>query len=471
MPVKARLTLPLPARPSGSLRQWLLGASVLAVLAGYGLILLAYGWLADLDRREDHRRLGERLVAQVAAGGVINAGPGGAEIRAWIGRAETPAPAPSPMTTPLNDSLASLLHASSSGPAAIRGPWFEGERAYLSSRLPLGGGRQLQLQQDVTEDLGRQQRNSLLLLAFAGMATLVSAALLRPVLDAGLRPLQALSDRMERIEGESLEHHRVPLANQPRELQRIARAFNDLLERLAASWERQRAFVNGVSHELRTPITLVAGYASRLRRRGVSLRADELEQLRLIEEEAARMGRMVTDLLDIARSDAGQLVLRREFFSVEQACRRVIDRLRPVAGDRLSLLSAPDGATLPALGDAERFEQCLQNLVENALKYSPPASPVLLSCHGGSEGLKVHVRDHGPGVPPEDRQRLLQRFQRGRHTGDIPGSGIGLAVVDTLMQAMGGRVLIGDAPGGGADFQLLLPRGAASAGESGPAAL
>jgi signal transduction histidine kinase len=91
----------------------------------------------------------------------------------------------------------------------------------------------------------------------------------------------------------------------------------------------------------------------------------------------------------------------------------------------------------------------------------------------------VHVLDEGPGVPEEDRARLLERFQRGRSTGDVPGSGIGLAVVDTLMQAMGGRVEIGDAPGGGADFRLVLPAApdqevsepGPSAPQAGPAAL
>ena len=174
------------------------------------------------------------------------------------------------------------------------------------------------------------------------------------------------------------------------------------------------------------------------------------------------MGTMVTDLLDIARSDAGQLCLRRLPFLVEEACLQVIERLRPVAGPRLLLDSdAHRGLeAIQALGDAERFEQCLLNLVENALKYSPPASPVRLSWRLRNTLVVVHVRDQGPGVPEEDRPRLLERFQRGRNTGDIPGSGIGLAVVDTLMQAMGGSVEIADAPGGGADFQLLLPQAA-----------
>ena len=456
------LFVSLLTRPRGSLRQWLLGASVIAVLAGYGVLLMAYGWLADLDRREAHRQMASQLLALVEQQGAMPAELSLSGVDAWIqGSGGT-----RPLVRALDRSLvllpppALVLRQQQGVPVA--GPWDYGGHRYLSSATPVGSKRArevLYVVQDVTLDIHRQQRNSLLLLMFAGVSTLVSAALLRPVLNAGLRPLEELSDRMEQIETETLGRKRLPLAPQPRELQRIAGTFNDLLDRLAVSWERQRAFVNAVSHELRTPITLVAGYAARLQRRGINLSAAEREQLHLIEEEAARMGRMVTDLLDIARSDAGQLSLRRQRFEVASACLHVVDRLRPVAAGRLRL--APESAEREqaehAVGDPERFEQCLLNLVENALKYSPPTGLVQLAWECCGDAVLVHVLDQGPGVPQEDRARLLERFQRGRSTGDVPGSGIGLAVVDTLMQAMGGSVEIGEAPGGGADFQLVLP--------------
>lgn len=446
----------LLARPRGSLRRWLLGASVVAVLAGYGVLLLAYGWLSDLDRREAHRRLEVALLAELARGGRIEELSRAHGAVAWVAGE----PLPSPAISAAPRSGATLNE--------VNGPWFYQGRSYLFSSTPLGPSRPgvfLHVLHDVSLEMGQQQRNSKLLVAFAGISTLVTAALLRPVLDAGLQPLQALSDGMERIEADHLAQQRLSLGPQPRELRRIARSFNDLLERLAISWDRQRSFVNGVSHELRTPITLVVGYAARLRRRGANLSPEQLQQLQLIEEEAARMGRMVGDLLDLARGDAGQLSLRRMPFPVHEACLQVIARLRPVAGLRLSLRSllpssrppsvAPD---LPlALGERERFEQCLVNLVENALKYSPAGSQVQLAWESSEGWIVVHVTDEGPGVPEADRSRLLERFQRGRNTADIPGSGIGLAVVNTLMQAMGGAVRIAEAAGGGADFQLLLP--------------
>ncbi len=457
------LSVYLLARPRGSLRQWLLGASVIAVLAGYGVLVMAYGWLADLDRREAHRQMASQLLALVHQQGALPAELPPSGVDAWIVEGSG---AIRPLFSALDRSpvllpLQALVQRRQRG-FPVAGPWDYGGQSYLSSATPLGSkpaGGMLYVLQDVTLDIRRQQRNSLLMLMFAGISTLVSAALLRPVLNAGLRPLKELSDRMEQIETETLGRQRLPLSPQPSELQRIAGSFNDLLDRLAVSWERQRTFVNAVSHELRTPITLVAGYAARLQRRGINLSAAEREQLHLIEEEAARMGRMVTDLLDIARSDAGQLTLRRQRFEVASACLHVVDRLRPVAAGRLRL--APESAEREqaehAMGDPERFEQCLLNLVENALKYSPPTGLVQLAWESCGDAVLVHVLDQGPGVPVEDRARLLERFQRGRSTAEVPGSGIGLAVVDTLMQAMGGRVEIGDAPGGGADFRLLLP--------------
>jgi signal transduction histidine kinase len=439
----------------------LLSGSLIAVLAGYGVLLLAYGWLAEFDRREAHRQVASQLLAWVEKEG---AQPGHASligVNAWI---ETSA-GTQPLARAMNRShglppLAMMRRQQRGG--VVAGPWLYQGHSYLSSTMHVGAkqsGVSLHLLQDVTLDIGRQQRNSLLLLLFAGLSTLVSGALLRSVLKAGLRPLEDLGDRMEQIESETLGDKRLPLAPQPRELQRIAGSFNDLLDRLAVSWERQRAFVNAVSHELRTPITLVSGYAARLQRRGTNLNAAQREQLHLIEEEAGRMGRMVTDLLDIARSDSGQLTLRRNRFDVGDACLRVIDRMQPMAAGRLGL--APQAAELEhsvhAVGDPERLEQCLINLVENALKYSPATGLVQLAWEPRGDSVVLHVLDQGPGVPEEDRALLMKRFQRGRNTGDVPGSGIGLAVVDTLMQAMGGSVEIGEAPGGGADFQLVLP--------------
>jgi signal transduction histidine kinase len=107
--------------------------------------------------------------------------------------------------------------------------------------------------------------------------------------------------------------------------------------------------------------------------------------------------------------------------------------------------------------DAERLSQCLANLVENALKYSPEPQPIELALSRDGDQVVLHVRDHGTGVPEAERERIFGRFVRGSGSAETSGHGIGLAVVKTLMERMGGSVAVADVPGGGADFQLRLP--------------
>jgi signal transduction histidine kinase len=110
-----------------------------------------------------------------------------------------------------------------------------------------------------------------------------------------------------------------------------------------------------------------------------------------------------------------------------------------------------------ASADAERLQQCFGNLVENALKYAPAAGPIELFLSSQADHHLLHVRDHGPGVPPSEREAIFERFVRGATASDQSGSGIGLAVVRLLLERMGGTARVSATPGGGADFQLILP--------------
>ena len=314
--------------------------------------------------------------------------------------------------------------------------------------------------QNTSTQLAQERTLFLLLIAGSGVAALFTSALLRRVIARGLRPLEQLQQSMDAITSRTFTESRLGLDDQPPELQPIATAFNSLLDRLSSSWEHQKAFVNGVSHELRTPITLIGGYANRLQRRVANLSPDQVEQLALIREESQRMGRLVSDLLEIARNDSGTLKVAQKPFAAELVLAELHQRLSGALRGRLRCHDPAE--PISAIGDADRLIQCLSNLVENASKYSPADAPIELSVSCSTDQAIFHVRDHGPGVPEEERQRIFERFVRGRDAlaGPHAGSGIGLAVVQSLMQAMGGEVRVTDAPGGGADFQLsvlLLP--------------
>jgi signal transduction histidine kinase len=325
--------------------------------------------------------------------------------------------------------------------------------ATLTSTLAIqlqGRDAVVRIAQDVSSEVERERVTQMLLIVAAGVSTLLTGALLRPVLRRGLSPLDELSRRLAAITSESLETERLDPAEHPQELRPIVSAFNALLGRLAASWERQRIFVDGVAHELRTPITLIRGYSESLQRQAAGGVAAGR-----IAAEARRMGRLVSDLLDIARDDAGRLELSGDRLDLDDALLEAFERLQPLAAGRLKLQAPPETESVFASGDPDRVQQCLTNLVENALKYTPAGTLIELFSSREGDHLIAHVRDHGPGIPPAERERIFERFARG--SSQSSGSGLGLAMVRLLMERMGGGVRVREAPGGGADFQLLLP--------------
>jgi two-component system OmpR family sensor kinase len=213
----------------------------------------------------------------------------------------------------------------------------------------------------------------------------------------------------------------------------------------------QRRFLESVSHELRTPLTSIRGYAEAVGEGAVS----PAEGGRIIGAEAHRLERLVADLLDLAR-------LGREGFAVDsvpidlaELASRAVDRHRPAA-EALGLAPTTDaGDPAPARGDEGRVLQVVSNLIENALRLTPPGGQVQVSASPGV----LRVRDTGPGIAPEDLPRAFERFYlHDRYRSERPvGSGLGLAIVHELVQAMHGSVSASAADGGGAEFIVRLP--------------
>ncbi len=463
-----------------SLRRRLLTTTLLAVLAGYGLLLVVQRVISSEARVQAHEQSVELVRSELLNRRSSLKGAAGLQqllgqiftpgLLVWVGLEEGQTyQLPSPNEGFAQPGSIVKLVSRADAAAEFKSTPQEFElngNTYVTSSQPIqleGRPAQLRFVEDFSAS-ARQERNAqLLLIAAAGLATLFTSLLLRPVIRSGLRPLESLSDRLEGVSSESLAQQRIPVERQPAELVPIASAFNGLLERLSLSWDRQRSFVNGVSHELRTPITLIGGYASRLRRGSGALDGEQQEQIALIEAESRRMAHLVTDLLDLARSDAGKLQLEALPIDPIACLSNVCNRLQRHAGSRLQLVPAPEHEGCLAMGDAKRLEQCLANLIENALKYAPAPTTITLRLSVTTEALLLHVIDQGPGVPATDKQLIFERFKRGSSAGDTAGSGIGLAVVDALMRGMGGAVSVVDSPGGGADFRLQLRRAAAAA--------
>jgi two-component system, OmpR family, sensor kinase len=240
------------------------------------------------------------------------------------------------------------------------------------------------------------------------------------------------------------------------ELGRLASAFNAMLEALDSSLRSQRQLIADASHELRTPLTSIRGYAE-LFRRGAADRPEDLAKtMRRIEEEAARMGVLVDDLLLLARLDQGR-PLEREPVDLTRITADAVDDARAIAPDR-PIEYTPNGAVVVP-GDEARLRQVLANLLQNANRHTPPDTHVYVSVVIEEQDALIEVRDEGPGMQPEDAARVFERFWRvdPARTRKNGGAGLGLAIVAAIADAHGGRAEVDTEPGKGAAFRVHLP--------------
>jgi two-component system OmpR family sensor kinase len=224
-----------------------------------------------------------------------------------------------------------------------------------------------------------------------------------------------------------------------------------------------RRFVADASHELRTPLTSIRGFAE-LYRQGAVRDPDELERLmRRVEDEAARMGLLVEDLLLLARLDQ-QRPLRREPVDLLRIVTDATHDARVLAPDRQVDLDVRGDEAPVVLGDEPRLRQVVTNLVSNALTHTPAGTPVAVTVDtarppGRPCWVRVAVHDRGPGLPPEARERVFERFYRAdpSRTRAAGGTGLGLSIVAALVAAHGGQVTVESEPERGTTFAVDLP--------------
>jgi two-component system sensor histidine kinase KdpD len=230
--------------------------------------------------------------------------------------------------------------------------------------------------------------------------------------------------------------------------------------RIDAQVGRTRSgFLSAVTHNLRTPLASIKAATSTLRAPDLDLSpADRIELLDTIHDETERLERLVTNILELSRIRAGGLEVHRQRVDLRDLANAAIRRLRPLARAHRVRLDVP-----PELGevavDVEMMEQVFGNLLENALRFAPPGSEILVSAERCYEplGVSVSVSDHGPGVPPEERERIFAEFARVDARPDASGTGLGLAIVYALVTAHGGSVWCTETPGGGATFVFVIP--------------
>jgi two-component system sensor histidine kinase BaeS len=235
------------------------------------------------------------------------------------------------------------------------------------------------------------------------------------------------------------------------ELATLATSFNELSEQLARAKAAERSFLLSVSHELKTPLTAIRGYAEGIGDGAV----DSAEAAATIAREADRLERLVGDLLDLARMNRSEFSIRSGELDLVEIADEALSRYLAQAKSFGVELTARGSSPAPAIGDPDRVLQIVSNLVENALRLTPPSGSVTVVAEPGS----LTVEDTGPGLSPEELPRAFERFYLySRYGRERPvGTGLGLAIVKELTEAMGGTVEARSTPGGPTAFVVRLP--------------
>ena len=221
-----------------------------------------------------------------------------------------------------------------------------------------------------------------------------------------------------------------------------------------------RSLVSTVAHELRSPLTSVKGFTATLLAKWPRFTDNQkLVMLETVNADADRVTRLITELLDVSRIESGRMEVHRELVDIPGRVRRIIAG-RVAAGEpedryRLEVISDLPDTWL----DADKVDQILANLVENAVRHGAGIVTVVVERTriGGDQAVAVSVRDQGEGIPPEMAHRVFRQFWRGKRRG---GTGLGLYIVKGLVEALGGDITVGRAPGGGAEFRFTVPAGA-----------
>jgi two-component system, OmpR family, sensor histidine kinase MprB len=316
----------------------------------------------------------------------------------------------------------------------------------LTARGPDGSTVQIAKPLTDVEDTLRRLRWILFAVTIGGVG--LASGFGVAVSRAATRPLGRLTATAERVTATGELHHRIePVADD--EPGRLAAAFNAMLAALEASRDAQRQLVADASHELRTPLTSIRANIELLQRANGMPAGERASVLASVRGQLEDLTILVGDLVDLARPGE-RAVEPSEELRLDEVVEDAVERARRLAPDRRFVLIAEPCVVR---GSRARLARAVGNLLDNAVKWSPPGRPVEVAVTGG----EVTVRDHGPGIAEEDLPHVFDRFYRAPSARGLPGSGLGLAIVKHVTDAHGGEVVAEPVEGGGARLRLALP--------------
>lgn len=247
----------------------------------------------------------------------------------------------------------------------------------------------------------------------------------------------------------------------PHEVQELTRAFNSMITRMQAGQKSQREFVANVSHELKTPLTSVQGFAQAILDGTADSNETRQKAAQVIYDESGRMHRMVLDLLDLARLDAGTADITMSPVNMPALLNAITEKFTPQLNRAGVNIKMDIASNLPILtADGDRLAQVFTNLVDNALKFTPRDGLISLNVLVVDEEMMISVSDTGVGIPIETQAHIFERFYQAdpaRRGGEKHGAGLGLAIVHEIVLAHGGRISVRSGLGEGTTFEVFLP--------------
>lgn len=275
-----------------------------------------------------------------------------------------------------------------------------------------------------------------------------------------LSPVVAMADRARRMGVGDLSG-RLPVANPRDELGRLAETFNELLGRLEVSLTQQRQFMADASHELRTPVATARTAASVALQQPHRDERDYRETLGIIEQQTARLSRIVDDMFTLALADAGNHPVHRIPMYLDEVVDDVVRAARVLASPRNVSIEAGTVASAAFDGDEDLIRRLIVNLLDNAVRHAPEGSTVRVALEPARDGYTIAISDQGPGIPPDIQPRIFERFYRGdtgRSRGPSGGgAGLGLALVRWIADVHGGDVTLTRSSDAGTTFTVFLP--------------
>ncbi len=321
--------------------------------------------------------------------------------------------------------------------------------------LPRQGGLQLLRNPQLRETLREDFLPSFLR---AGLVAFVLAVIFAAWMGSWiLSPLQTIEEASRNISNG--EYQQIPLQG-PDEVQALAGAYNEMIHQVQASQQSQRDFVANVSHELKTPLTSIQGFSQAMLDGTVDSGPALTKSAGIIKTEADRMYRLVVDLLDLARFDAGTVVLDRKVLDLRKILTHVVNQLIPQAVEARVKLSLEVDPLPTCVGDEDRLAQVFTNLVDNAIKHTPENGFVMLTARSEAGLARIEIIDSGKGIPEEHINRIFERFYKvdgSRKKEAKPGTGLGLAIAQQIVQAHDGTITVRSIAGEGSVFEVAIP--------------